>query len=237
MLDLVAEADAFDVIELMRMREFPPVPDPRVTTPGGSALAVELVAAMLLSRSSRKPSDVPREMTRPHEKIEELHARAKRLARLATYRQQYEAYLGGHVLARLAAEYQAAVLNIRNLQYDHIREEQERRLFQHPVVEGLMLQHLGYGYDDVVGVRNALKTISADRMTSARDETSDIMSDYHGVSPEEIPEQVIDRFREVMIDFMFLPGERATIRASELAEAGQLDEGGVLAVLNSYSQV
>lgn len=237
MLDLVAEADAFDVIELMRMREFPPVPHPRVTMPGGSALSVELVAAMLLSRSSRKPSDVPREETRPHEKIEELHARAKRLARLATYRQQYEAYLSGHVLARLAAEYQAAVLNIRNLQYDHIRDEQERRLFQHPVVEGLMNQHLGYGYDDVVGVRNALKAISTDRMTSLRDETGDITIEYRGVSPEEIPEQVIARFRKAMIDFMFLPGERATMRASELAEAGQLDEERVLTVLNSYSQV
>lgn len=91
---------------------------------GGSALAVELVAAMLLSRSSRKPSDVPREETRPHEQIAELHARAKRLARLATYRQQYEAYLSEHVLARLASEYQAAVLNIRNPQYNHIRDEQ-----------------------------------------------------------------------------------------------------------------
>lgn len=237
MLELIAEADAFDVIELMRMREFPPVPDPRVTMPGGSALAVEVVAAVLLSRSKRKPSDVPREETRPHEKIGELHTRAKRLARLATYRQQYEAHLSEHPLARVASEYQGAVLNIRNLQYDHIRDEQERRLFQHPVVGELMNQHLGYGYDDVAGVRDALKSVSADRMTSLRDETGDIMLEYQGISPEQMPEQVIARFREAMIDFMFLPGERATIRASELAEAGQLDEANVLTVLNSYSQV
>ncbi|WP_217132888.1 hypothetical protein [Leucobacter chinensis] len=237
MLELVAEADAFDVIELMRMREFPPVPDPRVTMPGGSALAVEMVAAVLLSRSSRKPSGIPREETRPHEQIEELHMRAKRLARLATYRQQYEAYLSEHVLARLASEYQGAVLNIRNLQYDHIRDEQERRLFQHPVVEGLMHVHLGYGYDDVVNVREALKSISGDRMTSLRDETGDIVLEYQDVSPEEMPAEVIARFREAMIDFMFLPGERATIYAAELAEAGQMDETKVLTVLNSYSQV
>lgn len=237
MLELVAEADAFDVIELMRMREFPPVPDPRVTMPGGSALAVEMVAAVLLSRPSRKPSDIPREETRPHEQIEELHMRAKRLARLATYRQQYEAYLSEHVLARLASEYQGAVLNIRNLQYDHIRDEQERRLFQHPVVEGLMHVHLGYGYDDVVDVREALKSISGDRMTSLRDETGDIVLEYQDVSPEEMPEEVIARFQKAMIDFMFLPGERATIYSADLAEAGNLDAGKVVTVLNSYSQV
>lgn len=141
------------------------------------------------------------------------------------------------MLARLASEYQGAVLNIRNLQYDHIRDEQERRLFQHPVVEGLMIQYLGYGYDDVVGVRDGLKATSADRMTSLRDETGDIMLEYQGVAPEGLPEQVIARFREAMIDFISLPGERATTRASELAEAGQLDEANVLTVLNSYSQV
>lgn len=237
MLKLVAEADAFDVIELMRMREFPPVPDPRVTMPGGSALAVEMVAAVLLSRSSRKPSEIPREETRPHEQIAELHTRAKRLARLATYRQRYEAYLSEHVLARLASEYQGAVLNIRNLQYDHIRDEQERGLFQHLVVEELMKKHLGYGYDDVVNIREALKSISADRMTSLRDETGDIMLEYQEISPEEMPEEVIARFREAMIDLIFLPGKRATIYAAELAEAGQMDATKVLAVLNSYSQV
>ncbi|MFC3688903.1 hypothetical protein [Aquipuribacter hungaricus] len=236
MLALVSEADAFDVIELMRMREFPPVPDPRMIMPGGSALAVELVAAALLSRSSRKPSDVPREETRPHEQIAELHTRAKRLARLATYRQQYEARLSEHPLARLASEYQGAVLNIRNLQYDHIRDEQERRLFKHPVVDELMSQHLGYGYDDVVGVRDALKTLSAHRMTSLRDETGDIVLEYQGVSPEEIPAGVIARFRDAMINLMFLPGERATIAARELAEIGRLSEKQVLTVLSSYSQ-
>lgn len=236
MLDLVADADAFDVIELMRMREFPPVPDPRVTMPGGSAVAVELVAAVLLSRPSRKPSDVPRGETRPHEVIPELHTRAKRLARLAVYRQQYEAHLSEHVLARLAAEYQGAVLNIRNLQYDHIRREQESRLFRHLVVEDLMNRHLGYGYGDVVDVRDALKAISGDRMTSLRDETGDIMLEYRGTSAEDMPAEVIARFREAMIDFMFLPGERATIYAKEVAEAGRLDEGRVLTVLNSYSQ-
>lgn len=57
---LVADADAFDVIELMRMREFPSVPDLRVEVADGTALAVEIVAAVLLARPSRKPDPRPR---------------------------------------------------------------------------------------------------------------------------------------------------------------------------------
>lgn len=236
MLNLVSDADAFDVIELMRLREFSPVPDPRLSMPGGSGLAVEIVAAAMLSRAGRKPSGVPREETRPHEQIEQLHLRAKRLARLAIYRQQYEAYLSDHPLARLGAEYQGAVLNIRNLQYDHIRDDHEQRLFRHPVVDQLMQERLRYSYDDVIAVRNALKDGSANRMTSLRDESGDIMLEYQGTAPGDMPEEVIARFQEVMISFMFLPGERATFLASELAEDGKADKQTVFTVLNSFSQ-
>jgi hypothetical protein len=60
MVDLVADADAFDVIELMRMRELSIVPDPRFAPPGGAPLRVEIVAAVLLVRPSRKPDSIPR---------------------------------------------------------------------------------------------------------------------------------------------------------------------------------
>ena len=42
MLDLLGDADAFDVIELMRMREFSITPDPRMAPPGGASLPVEM---------------------------------------------------------------------------------------------------------------------------------------------------------------------------------------------------
>lgn len=236
MSNLLVDADAFDVVELMRMRAFPIVPDPRVTVPGGSALAVEIVAAILLSRPTRKPSYLPREETRPHEVIEELHSRAKRLSRLAVYRQQYEGRLSGHPLARLGAEYQASVLNVRNLQYAHVRDAHESRLFRQPIVQELMKQHLGYTYGDVVRVREALKTVSADRMTKLRDDTGDIMLRYRDVSPHEMPEEDLDKFRRSMLAFMFLPAERATIYTSEVAAAAGVEEEMASAVLNSYSQ-
>lgn len=138
MSNLIADADAFDVIELMRMREFSIVPDPRAAPPGGASLPVEIVGALLLARSSRKPDPTPRENTRPHEAIQELHERCAKLGRIASYRQLTEGRLSTEPLARLASEYQGAALNIRNLQYNHIRDDHDRRLFDTPVTRELM---------------------------------------------------------------------------------------------------
>ena len=234
--DLIAEADAFDVIELMRMREFPPVPDPRVVMPESSALVVEIVAAVLLSRASRKPDPRPRRETRPHEAVTALHQHASRLSRIATYRLQFESHLRDDPLAALAAEYQAAVLNIRNLQYDQIRLEHERRLFANPGVEELMHQYLGYSYADVLAVRSAMAELSSQRMTALRDGTADIIEKYPGVSPAEIPADDVDEFMNMMIPFMFLPADRAVITGEEVAAAARIDVETATRVLSSYAQ-
>jgi hypothetical protein len=236
MLDLVAEADAFDVIELMRLREFGPVLDPRAEMPGGWGLVIEIVAAALLSRAGRKPSAVAREDTRPHEVVEELHARAKRLGRLGLYRHKFEAELTDRPLSDLAADYQAAVLSIRNLQYDHIRDRHEARLFQNPLVEELMRRHLGYSYADALCVRGALRQISGDRMTALRDATGSFVLRYRDTPRGQVPARDIARFQQSMAEFMFLPGERAIIRASDVAATTGLDEAVAAVVLFSHSQ-
>lgn len=233
---LVLDADAFDVIELMRMREFPPVPDPRVVMPESSALVVEIVAAVLLSRASRKPDPRPRRETRPHEAVAALHQHASRLSRIATYRLQFESHLRDDPLAALAAEYQAAVLNIRNLQYDHIRLDHERRLFANPGVEELMHQYLGYSYADVLAVRSAMAELSSQRMTALRDGTADIIEKYPGVSPADIPADEVDEFMNMMIPFMFLPADRAVISGEEVAVAAGIDVETATRVLSSYAQ-
>ena len=211
MLGLVEDADAFDVIELMRMREFPPVPDPRVEVADGTALAVELVSAVLVSRESRKPDPTPRLETRPHEKVAELHQRAQRLARLATYCHQFEAHLSRDPLARIAAEYRSAILNIRNMQYDTIRDDHESQLLDHPTVAAMMSDHLGYTYVDVVGVRDAMNRISGDRMTRLRDDSGEILMRYPNTAPEQVPADEVQEFMDLMIPFMFL---RPTVRSS-----------------------
>ncbi|WP_155948612.1 hypothetical protein [Mycobacterium sp. URHB0044] len=234
--DLVADADAFDVIELMRMREFPPVPDPRVVMPDGSALVVEIIAAVLLSRAGRKPGPRPRLETRPHEAVAELHRHGARLSRIALYRLQFESRLRDDPLAALAAEYQGAVLNIRNLQYDQIRLDHERRLFANATVEELMQRHLRYSYADVLAVRSAMTELSSQRMTALRDGTADIVEKYSDVPPGEIPAEDADAFMHMMIPFMFLPADRAVITGANVAGAAGIDVETATTVLNSYAQ-
>lgn len=236
MLGLVADADAFDVIELMRMREFPPVPDPRVVVADGTALTVELVSAVLLSRESRKPGPTPRLDTRPHEKVAELHQRAQRLARLATYCHQFEAHLSQDPLARIAAEYRSAVLNIRNMQYDTIRDDHESQLLDHPTVAVMMSDHLGYTYVDVVGVRDAMNQISGDRMTRLRDDSGEILMRYPNRASKDVPADEVQAFMNLMIPFMFRPADRAVITPTQVAAKSDLRVETAAAVLGSYAQ-
>lgn len=236
MLSLVGTFDAFDVIELTRMREFPPWP---VYAGGwdGTALTVELVSAVMLARPSRRPdTSTSREVTRPHEVISELHNRCLRLGRLATYRQLFEGKFSPDPLASLAAEYQAAVLNIRNLQYPTIRDHHEQELFGHPTVERLMTKYLGYTYADLVAVRDAVTQISGDRMTSLRDKTAEVIMRFPNTPPSEVPPEAVAEFMESMIPFMFLPGDRAVFTAQDVAAEAGVAETVAARVLESYAQ-
>jgi hypothetical protein len=230
---LVEDADAFDVIELMRLREFPLVPQ---AAPDGSALAIEIVAAVLLSRGSRKPSARPREETRPHMAVSELHHRALRVTRLAQARQLTEAALNGDSLAMLAAEYQGAVMGIRNMQYTNVRDAHEAQLFDNERAASLMQKHLGYTYPQVVAVRRAIGEVSSQRMTELRDGTAEIMLRNQGIQPEQVPAAEAEEFLSQMIALMFLPGDRATISVHDVAPAAGVSEEAALAVLTSYSQ-
>lgn len=236
MLRLIGDADAFDVIELMRMREFSPVPDPRISMPGGSGIAVEIVACLLLARGQRKTGDVPREETRPHEAISELHDRAQRLARLALYLRMSESHLSPDPMAQIAAEYQASVLLIRNLQYDTIRDRHEAALFNHAVTVSLMETHLGYSYADMLQIRHAITEIGATRMTKHRDDSAEILLRHHGTPPAEVPKAELQAFMDIMIPMMFLPADRASISAGDVSDVSGLAVDQVRRVLDSYSQ-
>ena len=105
-LALIEEFDAFDVIELMRLRE-PPISPVLGLDPDydGSGAAIELIALVLLARGQRNPGQTPREETRPHETIPELHRRSKRLLRLAVSRAKACEFMRGRdPLSRLSAE-------------------------------------------------------------------------------------------------------------------------------------
>jgi hypothetical protein len=236
MATLVEDADAFDVIELMRLRELSPAADAGTGVPDSSALAIEIIAAMLLSRPSRKLNGRPRGEPRPHEHIDELHHRAQRVARLAQFRQLVEAGLSEDPLAKLAAEYQGAVMGIRNLQYKSVRDSHEVQLFDNDRVAPLMQKHLGYTYPDVVATRLAMASLSSQRMTQLRDGTAEVMQRNEGVPPGEVPAEDVEELMSQMISLMFLPGDRAALSASDLAATAGIDAETASAVLTSYAQ-
>lgn len=211
-------------------------PTPRLAPPGGASLPVEIIAAVLLARSSRKPGPTPRQDTRPHEVIADLHERCVRLARIASYRQLAEGQLSDEPLGRLASEYQGAVLNIRNLQYDHIRDEHDRRLFETVAASELMETHLGYGYRDVLAVRSAMNDISADRMTRLRDETGDLLMEHQDLHPKDVPREVMEQFMAGMVTFMFLPADRSIITPADVASGSGLDAATARNILTSFAQ-
>lgn len=68
----------------------------------GSAAAIDLVSLVCLSRSTRTPGANDREATEPHPVIEELHVRATRLLRLATFMHNMAALTAEQPIARLA---------------------------------------------------------------------------------------------------------------------------------------
>lgn len=74
MLAVTEEFDAFDVIELLRLRELPLVPVLGLS-PGydGSGAVIDLVSLVLLTRGTRAPGSTPRAETQPHHVIAELH--------------------------------------------------------------------------------------------------------------------------------------------------------------------
>lgn len=235
-LSLTDTFDAFDVIELMRLRELTISPV-LALEPGydGSGAAVELVTLVMLTRDGRHPSSMPREDTRPHEAIAELHDRAKRLLRLATYRAKAcESMRGRDPLARLSAEYQSYLVGVRALQYESIQAAHERALFDRPEIDRILRDRLGFTYREFTAVRDAIQNRNSDIVTGLRDVTGDIVMTANAEGREPTPEE-LDTFQRSMIEFMFLPGQRAAFTVADVAEYRGFDAAVVARVLDSVS--
>ena len=234
MCDLVGGSDAFDVIELLRLREFPPGDTAPESEHDGSGAVIELVALVLLARGCRAEAGLEREESRPHEVIQELHDRAKRLLRLSAYRLLFAARLEERqVLARLAATYQSFFVDVREHQYTSVRTKHDEALFCRSDTRELLSKHLGFTYEDFVAVRDAADRLYGDAMTAAADAATPIVAAASG--PGDPTEDELDAARQGMIDFIFLPGARAAFTASDVATATGLPIETVEVVLRSFS--
>ncbi len=235
-LNATASCDAFDVIELLRLREFPVAPVAGLAPDfDGSGAVVELVSLVLLARNSGRVGSSPRPASRPHELVPDLHRRAKRLLRLATFRDQVWAKLqGSTAVAQIAASYQSYFVGVRALRYESVEREHDRALFDRPELDRLLRKHLGFTYAEFERVRDTIQDRYSSTVTNLRDVIGDIAlsarADTQAPSPDEIRV-----FQEALIDWMFLPAERASFTAAEIADHADLSEVTVSAVLSAFS--
>lgn len=234
-LAAILEFDAFDIIELIRLRELPIAPVAAlVHEHDGNGAAIDLIALVCLSRTSRMPSGKDRQLTEPHHAISDLHDRATRLLRLETFAHTAAAAVAGEPLGRLAAEYQSYLVGVRKLQYDSVQDSHDAALFDRPEIDGLLQSCLGFTYAEFKAVRSAIQERYSRVLTGLRDATGDLVMRCEAENRDPTPEE-IEGFRDGMSAFMFLPGERASFTVGDIAGELPLDSGRVRAVLDAFS--
>jgi hypothetical protein len=143
---LVAGADAFDLLEVLRVRELPVVPVAALQFEfDGSAALIELVAVLLRSRDDRKSTVAPASENQLHAAIPRIHRIGTKLLRLSTYRLLVESRLHStDPLAELAATYQSGIINVRAMQYSSLHDRFNNELFGTPVLERTLREVLGF---------------------------------------------------------------------------------------------
>lgn len=233
---LVEPYDAFDLIELMRMRELNPIPDPRTANPDGAASHIEIVAAVLLTREGREGSQNSSEGN-PSEIIESLHQLTYEITQHSMFSAlELEQRQDDHTSDSFVM-YQTSRAIISNFQFDGIRDRHDKALLDHEIARPMVLETLGYTLDQVKAVRDAINEIHSTRLTEDRDVSGDGIQnllqkygDVHSGTPEE--NQVIS---EAMISMLFRPGSRATILVSDVAEEAEIPEDIAEKIISDFS--
>jgi hypothetical protein len=230
----VKDLDAFDVIELVRLRELPIAPAAALNGGhDGLAAIIDIVSLVLLTQDSRMPSGKDRLDTRPHLIIDDLHNRASKLLRLAAYARQLLALReGDDPIHRLAAEYQSHLIAVRKQQYESIQSAHDAALFGEPTVDDLLQSTLGFSYQEFCAARDAIRTRYSRTMTNLRDTVADALERAEGREPNH---EELERFERSIVDFMFLPGQRALFTVSDIVGDTAIDIAKIESVLKVFS--
>ncbi|MEW1986531.1 hypothetical protein ACIQH9_21535 [Pseudarthrobacter oxydans] len=231
------KADAFDVIELMRLRETPMVLEGfRESLADQRPAAVELVALILLARGVRVLPDADPKAAHPSQVVPDIHERTGVLLSLG----QFMLLSDGQAekfgpLTSLAATYVGHELNVKFKQYAHVHDGLNETLFSSKHLGTLLLETLGFTYEDFLDVRDAIRSVYLDRFFAARDLLGDVAQEWEaGGQSEQSPERV-EQGKGAVYDLMFFPGKRASFTATEIADASSVPEDRVKRVLERFS--
>lgn len=232
----VEQADAFDVIELMRLRETPMMLEGyRESLADNLPTAVDIVAVILLARGTRLLPNADPKAAQPSHVIPELHERARTLLTLGqfTLLSEGQAEKFGP-LTSLAATYVGHELNVKSKQYVHFQERLNEALFSSKHLGNLLFEALGFNYEDFLAVREAIGSVFWNRFFDARDTLGDVAQEWSGGLNDQSAERT-EQGRAAVYSLMFFPGERASLTAVELADDASVPEGRVRRILERFS--
>lgn len=233
-VELLKDADAFDVIELMRMRELPiSLEGYRESMEDHLPAAVELIALVLLARGQRAPILAPTAKNWPAEMIPDLHDRVAEMLTLGTFTlldSGERAEFGP--LTALSASYVSHDLTVQFKQYLHVHDEINEALFSSERLGDMLLEELGFSYEDFRAVREALGLIHSEKLFALRDAIGNIFDhrEVYANDPAFLAEA-----QTALISMMELPGSRATLDVEEVAQSAGVDAERTRSVLDLFS--
>lgn len=234
--EALADADAFDVIELMRMREMPMIlEDYRESLSDHLPAAIDLVSLILLARGHRVRPGADPKSTRPAAAVSDVHDRASEMLTIGSF----TFLASGHKnefgpLTQLAATYASQDLTVQFKQYLHIHDEINEALFASPHLGDLLVEALGFSYEDFVAVRDSISRVHGERFFAARDVLGEVVLEWDAGGRLNQDAARIQEGQRAFFDMMEYPGRRAGFSAADIAEASRIALERVQAILDTF---
>jgi hypothetical protein len=235
-VSIIGNADVFDVIELMRLREVPVTLDGhRESLDDYQPAAIELIAIVMRAQGTRHAIS-EQDAFDPGPAIPRLHDLVRQLFALGQFTLLANAQTNSHgPLTKLAAMYVGHELNVRNKQYTHIQEHVNTTLFAGENVSGLLLKSLGFTYADFLIARTAIGELHLNRFLEARDKLGDVAQEWASNRAVPQTDARIAEGRAALDALMFHPGQRASFTAKDIAAMTQLPIERVVNILSLFS--
>lgn len=223
-LELMKDGDAFDLIDLLRFSEIV-VPRMGGAEPGAevNVAVIEMASVVLLARGSRTDDSRKRQNRVAQQAQRNVREIAMEFLSVGNFHLLNAATANGDELAHTTAEYQMAVLNIRNRQYPDIHDSVNRALFDEDLSENSLTAGLHFSYSDFEAVRSAIDQEYLHKLYGAMGAKNLILG-QGAIAPEASFEDVIAH-----------PGRRASFTARDIASRSGVTLGAVESILTLFS--
>lgn len=233
----VRDADAFDVIELARVRETPFTLDPyEERLADHLPAAIEVVSLILLARGHRVPDGSDPSRSNPGQAISDLHERVRELLTVGSFR----LFAAGDAdefgpLTSLAGKFLSHRLSVRGMQHLHVHDQTNDALFSSSHIGTLLEEAVGFTYEDFLAVRDGVATVHGERFFAAREEVLKHTERWRANGRKLTNDVERASSLRALEDFMHRPHRRATFSAQDVADASGVHHERVAEVLSQFS--